>query len=67
MTSPRRAAIAFIFVTVVLDVLSLGVTIPVAPKLIEGMVLNGHLVSDGQVCRVAECRSRESRWRSHPK
>lgn len=35
---PRQAAIIFIFVTVVLDVLSLGVTIPVAPKLIEGMV-----------------------------
>jgi MFS transporter, DHA1 family, tetracycline resistance protein len=40
MNNPRRAAIVFIFVTVVLDVLSLGVTIPVAPKLIEGMVLN---------------------------
>lgn len=37
-SSPKRAAIAFIFVTVVLDVLSLGVTIPVAPKLIEGMI-----------------------------
>ncbi len=45
MNAPRRAAIAFIFVTVVLDVLSLGVTIPVAPKLIEGMVLNQYLTS----------------------
>ncbi|MEZ6081674.1 MAG: hypothetical protein R3C56_40180 [Pirellulaceae bacterium] len=36
MSRPQHAAIAFIFVTVVLDVLSLGVTIPVAPKLIEG-------------------------------
>lgn len=45
MSRPRRAAIAFIFVTVVLDVLSLGVTIPVAPKLIEGMVLNSYLGS----------------------
>lgn len=45
MNAPRRAAIAFIFVTVVLDVLSLGVTIPVAPKLIEGMVLNRYLTS----------------------
>ncbi len=43
MNNPRRAALAFIFVTVVLDVLSLGVTIPVAPKLIEGMVLNQRL------------------------
>ena len=45
MNAPRTAAIAFIFVTVVLDVLSLGVTIPVAPKLIEGMVLNQYLTA----------------------
>ncbi len=45
MIRPQRAAIAFIFITVVLDVLSLGVTIPVAPKLIEGMVLNSYLSS----------------------
>lgn len=32
--NPRRAAVAFVFVTVFLDVLSLGVTIPVLPKLI---------------------------------
>lgn len=48
MSSPRHAAIAFIFITVVLDVLSLGVTIPVAPKLIEGMVLDSYLSSSGQ-------------------
>jgi len=41
--SPRKAALAFIFVTVVLDVLSLSVTIPVAPKLIEGMILDDYL------------------------
>jgi DHA1 family tetracycline resistance protein-like MFS transporter len=35
---PRRAALIFIFVTVVLDVLSLGVTIPVLPGLIEEFV-----------------------------
>lgn len=51
MNSPRRAAIAFIFVTVVLDVLSLGVTIPVAPKLIEGMVLNRYLSSAGDTAQ----------------
>ena len=34
MNAPRRAALSFIFITVVLDVLSLGVTIPVLPKLI---------------------------------
>ena len=33
-----RAALAFIFVTVVLDVLALGVIIPVLPKLIEQFV-----------------------------
>jgi len=31
---PRRAALAFIFVTVLLDVLALGVIIPVLPKLV---------------------------------
>lgn len=36
--SPRRAAISFIFITVVLDVLSLGVIIPVLPKLIQDFV-----------------------------
>lgn len=33
---PRKAALAFIFVTVVLDMLALGITIPVLPKLILG-------------------------------
>lgn len=33
--APRRAAIAFILVTVVMDVLSLGIVIPVLPKLVE--------------------------------
>src|SRR6202165_1184121 len=32
---PRRAALAFIFVTVVIDVLALGIIIPVLPKLGE--------------------------------
>ena len=31
----RPAAVAFIFVTVVLDVLALGIIIPVLPKLVE--------------------------------
>jgi DHA1 family tetracycline resistance protein-like MFS transporter len=34
----RRAAVAFIFVTVVLDVLAFGVIIPVLPKLVEDFV-----------------------------
>lgn len=32
----RRAALAFIFVTAVLDILSMGIVIPVLPQLIEG-------------------------------
>ena len=32
--APRRAALVFIFVTVVLDVLALGIIIPVLPKLV---------------------------------
>jgi DHA1 family tetracycline resistance protein-like MFS transporter len=43
----RRAAIAFIFVTVVLDVLALGVVIPVLPKLVEGFL-------GGDTARAAE-------------
>lgn len=34
---PRRAAIAFILVTVLLDVMALGLVIPVLPKLVERM------------------------------
>jgi len=33
---PRKATVAFIFVTVVLDMLALGIVIPVLPKLILG-------------------------------
>jgi DHA1 family tetracycline resistance protein-like MFS transporter len=35
---PRKAAIAFIFAVVLLDVIALGIVIPVLPKLVEGMV-----------------------------
>jgi DHA1 family tetracycline resistance protein-like MFS transporter len=34
----RRAALAFIFITVVLDILALGLIIPVLPKLIESFL-----------------------------
>ena len=37
-TSPRKAAIAFIFAIVLLDVIALGIVIPVLPKLIETML-----------------------------
>ncbi|WP_300617417.1 TCR/Tet family MFS transporter [Dokdonella sp.] len=39
-TEPRRAALIFIFVTVLIDILSFGLIIPVLPHLIEGF-LNG--------------------------
>jgi DHA1 family tetracycline resistance protein-like MFS transporter len=41
-SSPRRAAISFIFVTVMLDVLALGVVIPVLPQLVEGFLAGEH-------------------------
>lgn len=34
-TAPSRAAVAFVFVTVVLDMMALGIIIPVFPKLVE--------------------------------
>jgi MFS transporter, DHA1 family, tetracycline resistance protein len=39
-TAPRGAAVIFIFVTILLDTLALGLIIPVLPKLIEGFVDN---------------------------
>ena len=44
---PRKTALAFIFVTVVLDVMALGIIIPVLPKLVESMV-------GGDTARAAE-------------
>ncbi len=38
--APRNAAVAFIFVTILLDMMALGVVIPVLPKLIESFVDN---------------------------
>jgi DHA1 family tetracycline resistance protein-like MFS transporter len=37
-TSARRAAVVFIFITVVIDVLALGIIIPVLPELVEGFM-----------------------------
>src|SRR3984885_8898430 len=44
---PRRAALAFIFITVFLDMLALGVIVPVLPKLIEDFM-------HGNTARAAE-------------
>jgi len=38
--APRIAAVAFIFVTILLDMLALGIIIPILPKLIESFVDN---------------------------
>ncbi len=46
-SAPRRAAIAFIFVTVVLDVLAFGIIIPVLPRLVEDFL-------GGNTARAAE-------------
>jgi MFS transporter, DHA1 family, tetracycline resistance protein len=46
-SQPRKAALAFIFVMVVLDVIAIGIIIPVLPKLVESM-------SGGNTARAAE-------------
>ncbi len=38
--APRRAALVFIFITVVLDILALGMIIPVLPRLVAGFLGN---------------------------
>src|SRR5919197_1315543 len=45
--APRRAAFIFIFITVVLDMLSLGMILPVLPKLVESFL-------GGDTARAAE-------------
>jgi DHA1 family tetracycline resistance protein-like MFS transporter len=40
MDAPRSAAVIFIFVTILLDTLALGIIIPILPKLIESFVDN---------------------------
>ncbi len=52
--APRKAALIFIFITVVLDVLSLSITIPVAPKLIEGMVFHEKVPASVQSLETAD-------------
>lgn len=47
-SSPRRAAVLFILITVALDVLSFGIVIPVLPKLVE-QFLSGDTARAAQV------------------
>jgi DHA1 family tetracycline resistance protein-like MFS transporter len=46
-SAPRKAAFAFVFVTVLLDMLALGMVIPVLPKLVESFL-------DGDTARAAQ-------------
>ncbi len=46
-SKPRTAALAFIFITVVLDMLALGMIVPVLPKLVEDFL-------HGNTARAAE-------------
>src|SRR5258708_844294 len=46
--APRKAAFAFVFVTVLLDMLALGMVIPVLPKLVESF-LSGDTARAAQV------------------
>ena len=48
----RQAALSFIFVTVLLDVLSLALLIPILPTLIEREFLDGDTVRAAQVTGV---------------
>ena len=36
--APRRAALAFIFITLLLDILALGLIVPVLPRIVAGFV-----------------------------
>jgi MFS transporter, DHA1 family, tetracycline resistance protein len=45
----RRAAVAFVFVTVMLDMLALGMIIPVLPKLVVTFV-EGDMEHGAKIC-----------------
>ncbi|MBB5046490.1 DHA1 family tetracycline resistance protein-like MFS transporter [Rhodopseudomonas rhenobacensis] len=40
MEGPRRAAVGFIFITILLDMLSIGMILPILPKLVESFADN---------------------------
>ena len=48
LNAPRRAAVLFIFITVVLDMLAFGIVIPVLPKLVE-QFMDGNTVTAARV------------------
>ena len=39
-SAPRRGAVAFIFITILLDMFALGLILPILPKLVESFVDN---------------------------
>ena len=45
---PSRAALSFVFVMVVLDIMAIGIIIPVLPKLVESMV-GGHTARAAEI------------------
>ncbi|QOI99539.1 MAG: TCR/Tet family MFS transporter [Phycisphaeraceae bacterium] len=52
-TRPARpAAIRFIFITLLLDVLGFGLLIPVGPRLVQGLMNGGHGATDAEVTPV---------------
>ena len=53
--SPRKAAMIFIFVTLLIDILGIGIVIPVLPELIKELV-------GGKLTDPAAIASRASLW-----
>jgi DHA1 family tetracycline resistance protein-like MFS transporter len=49
LPGPRRAALVFIFITLVLDMFALGMVIPVLPKLVENL-LGGDTPRAAEIC-----------------
>ena len=69
---PGRAAFAFIFVTILLDMLALGIIIPVLPSLVVGF-MGGDTAGSAEVLRIFGtawalmrccCRRRSARCRT---
>ena len=42
MSTPRKASLGFIFVTLLLDILGLGLVVPILPRLVLSMMGGGH-------------------------
>ena len=62
---PSRAAFAFIFVTVLLDMIALGIVVPVLPKLIKSF-LNGDTADAAHIVAIIEIATNNSILTSAP-